>query len=159
MNILIICVGKVREKYLTAGINEYLKRLKTYAKVEVREVKDESFTEPLSEKNAAAVKAREAERILAAVPDRYYVIALDRRGKQLSSRQFAALLENQSIYEQGNIVLIIGGALGLADCVLDRADYLLSFSEMTFPHQLMRLILMEQIYRAMTIIRNEKYHK
>ncbi|HHT36041.1 MAG: 23S rRNA (pseudouridine(1915)-N(3))-methyltransferase RlmH [Candidatus Wallacebacter cryptica] len=159
MNILIICVGKVREKFFTAGINEYLKRLKAYAKVEIKEVKDESFTEPLSEKNAQAVMEKEADRILAAIPDRYYVIALDRKGKQLSSRELAALLEERGLYGQGNIALIIGGALGLAESVINRSDYILSFSKMTFPHQLMRLILVEQVYRAMTIMRNEKYHK
>lgn len=102
---------------------------------------------------------KEADRILAAIPDRYYVIALDRKGKQLSSRELAALLEERGLYGQGNIALIIGGALGLAESVINRSDYILSFSKMTFPHQLMRLILVEQVYRAMTIMRNEKYHK
>ena len=144
---------------MNLGISEYLKRLQAYAKVEIREMKEESFSEPLSEKELSAVLAKEAERISALIPDRYYVIALDREGKQLSSPQLAALLEEQCVYGQGNIAFIIGGPLGLAESVTAQADYLLSFSKFTFPHQLMRLILMEQLYRALTIINKEKYHK
>lgn len=159
MNICIICVGKLKEKYLSAGVEEYLKRLRAYAKVEIRETKEEPFSEPLNEKNLAAVLDKEAERVSALIPSRFYVIALDRRGEQPSSSELAALMEEQCVYGQGNIAFIIGGPLGLAQSVLDKADYILSFSKFTFPHQLMRLILMEQIYRALTIINKEKYHK
>lgn len=159
MNICIICAGKLKEKYLSQGIHEYLKRLQAYAKVEIKEVKEEPFNEPLSEKGLAVVVDKEAQRILAVIPDRYYVIALDRQGKQLSSPQLAALLEEQCVYGQGNVAFIIGGSLGLAESIIGKADYVLSFSKFTFPHQLMRLILVEQIYRALTIINNERYHK
>lgn len=113
----------------------------------------------MSEKGLAVVVDKEAQRILAVIPDRYYVIALDRQGKQLSSPQLAALLEEQCVYGQGNVAFIIGGPLGLAESIIGKADYVLSFSKFTFPHQLMRLILVEQIYRALTIINNERYHK
>ncbi len=159
MNIRVISVGRIKEKYLKSGIEEYLKRLQAYAKIEVIEVKDESFVEPLSNKNIALIKEKEAERIKSNIPERYFVIALDRKGKQLSSIKLAALLKNQGLYNQGNVVFIIGGALGLADTIIQSADLILSFSQLTFPHQLARLILMEQIYRSFTIIRNEKYHK
>jgi len=159
MNICIISVGKLKEKYLSQGIGEYLKRLQAYAKVEIREIREEPFTEPLHEKNLTAVLEKEAERITALIPERYYVIVLDREGKQLSSPELAALLQKECVYGQGNIAFIIGGPLGLAKSVLDQADFILSFSKFTFPHQLMRLILVEQIYRALTIVNNEKYHK
>lgn len=159
MNIRIIAVGKLKEKYLVMGINEYLKRLQTYAKVEIIQVKEESFNELLSEKHYQGVLEREGKRILDAIPHNYYVIALDRLGKQYSSEQFSEILQELAVYGQGNIVLIIGGSLGLAPAVLNKTDLKLSFSKFTFPHQLMRLILVEQVYRAFTIIRGEKYHK
>lgn len=159
MNIRIIAVGKLKQSYLVTGINEYTKRLQAYGRVEIIEVKDESFTEPLSDKETSIIKEKEAERILAQIPDRYYVIALDQRGKQLDSLGLAELINHQGLYHQGSLVFIIGGALGLSESIIQRADYVLSFSQLTFPHQLMRLILIEQIYRAMTIIHHEKYHK
>ena len=159
MNIRIIAVGKIKEKYLEMGINEYLKRLQTYAKVEIVEVKEESFSEPLSEKSSQQILEREGKRILDAIPEKYYVIALDRLGKQQTSEELSNILQELAVYGQGNIALIIGGSLGLSSAVLEKADLKLSFSKFTFPHQLMRLILVEQIYRALTIIRGEKYHK
>ncbi|NLM25061.1 MAG: 23S rRNA (pseudouridine(1915)-N(3))-methyltransferase RlmH [Firmicutes bacterium] len=159
MNIRIIAVGKLKEKYLEMGINEYLKRLQTYAKVEIVEVKEESFSEPLSEKSSQQILEREGKRILDAIPEKYYVIALDRLGKQQTSEELSNILQELAVYGQGNIALIIGGSLGLSSAVLEKADLKLSFSKFTFPHQLMRLILVEQIYRALTIIRGEKYHK
>lgn len=159
MNIRIIAVGKLKEKYLEMGISEYLKRLQTYAKVEIVEVKEESFSEPLSEKSSQQILEREGKRILDAIPEKYYVIALDRLGKQQTSEELSNILQELAVYGQGNIALIIGGSLGLSSAVLEKADLKLSFSKFTFPHQLMRLILVEQIYRALTIIRGEKYHK
>lgn len=159
MNIRIITVGKLKEKYLDMGINEYLKRLQTYAKVEILEVREESFSEPLSEKNLNSILEREGKRILAHVPDKYYVIALDRLGTQLTSEKLSEKLEELSVYGQGNVAIVIGGSLGLSQEVLSKASFKLSFSKFTFPHQLMRLILVEQVYRAMTIIRKERYHK
>lgn len=159
MNIRIIAVGKLKEKYLEMGINEYLKRLQTYAKVEIVEVKEESFSEPLPEKSSQQILEREGKRILDAIPEKYYVIALDRLGKQQTSEELSNILQELAVYGQGNIALIIGGSLGLSSAVLEKADLKLSFSKFTFPHQLMRLILVEQIYRALTIIRGEKYHK
>lgn len=159
MNIRIIAVGKLKQKYLINGTAEYLKRLQAYAKIDVCEVKEENFMEPLNKRQIEIIKEKEAERIQTLIPERYYIISLDRRGKQLSSMQFAKKLENLAVYQQGNAAFIIGGPLGLAESLIGQSDFVLSFSLFTFPHQLMRLVLMEQIYRSMTIIRNEKYHK
>lgn len=159
MNFKIIVVGKIKERYLKQGIEEYLKRLRAYGKVEICEVKEESFNEPLSAKNIIEIMDKEGERILTQIPNRYYTIVLDRLGNQICSRQLAANFKKQALYGQGNLAFVIGGSLGLATSVTKKADLILSFSKLTFPHQLMRLILVEQIYRAMTIIRNEKYHK
>ncbi len=159
MNIRIIAVGKLKEKYLIQGTTEYLKRLQAYAKIEVCEVREESFMEPLNRRQIEIIKDKEADRIWTLIPERYYIISLDRGGKQLSSVQLAKKLEALAVYQQGNVVFIIGGPLGLAESLIGQSDFVLSFSRLTFPHQLMRIVLMEQIYRSMTIIRNEKYHK
>lgn len=159
MNITIVAVGKIREKYFTMGIAEYLKRLQAYAKLEIIEVKEESFNEPLSNKQIVMIQSKEAERILTQIPERYYTVVLDLNGKQLDSEELALTLSDQAVYQQGNVAFIIGGSLGLSEQVTKQADLILSFSKFTFPHQLMRLILVEQIYRALTIIRGEKYHK
>lgn len=141
------------------GIAEYLKRLQAYAKLEIIEVKEESFNEPLSNKQIVMIQSKEAERILTQIPERYYTVVLDLNGKQLDSEELALTLSDQAVYQQGNVAFIIGGSLGLSEQVTKQADLILSFSKFTFPHQLMRLILVEQIYRALTIIRGEKYHK
>jgi len=159
VNIRIIAVGKLKEKYLIQGTTEYLKRLQAYAKIEVCEVREESFMEPLNRRQIEIIKDKEADRIWTLIPERYYIISLDRGGKQLSSVQLAKKLEALAVYQQGNVVFIIGGPLGLAESLIGQSDFVLSFSRLTFPHQLMRIVLMEQIYRSMTIIRNEKYHK
>ncbi len=159
MNIRIITVGKLRERYLVDGMGEYLKRLQSYANVEVLDTREEYFNEPISDRQIEAIKAKEAERIIERIPQRYYTISLDLAGKQLRSEELAQKFKQLAIYGQGNAVFIIGGALGLAQSVIKRSDFVLSFSRFTFPHQLMQLILIEQIYRAMTIIRNESYHK
>ncbi|MEC1521886.1 23S rRNA (pseudouridine(1915)-N(3))-methyltransferase RlmH [Neobacillus niacini] len=159
MNISIITVGKLKEKYLKMGIDEYLKRLNAYAKVEVIEVADEKAPEELSESEMVQVKQKEGERILAKISQDTYVIALAIHGKMQSSEELADTLDKLATYGKSKIAFIIGGSLGLSEEVLKRANEHLSFSKMTFPHQLMKLILIEQIYRAYRINRGEPYHK
>lgn len=158
MNISIFCVGKLKEKYLKHGIDEYLKRLGPYAKVEVIEVADEKAPENLSETEMEQVKDKEGERILAKVSDDTYVIILAIQGKMLSSEELAQEIDQLATYGKSKIAFIIGGSLGLSKAVEMRANYALSFSKMTFPHQLMRLVLVEQIYRAFRINRGDAYH-
>jgi 23S rRNA (pseudouridine1915-N3)-methyltransferase len=159
VNISIITVGKLKEKYLKQGIDEYLKRLTSYAKVEIIEVADEKAPEELSELEMEQVKQKEGERILAKISQDAHVIALAINGKMQSSEQLADSLDKLATYGKSKIAFVIGGSLGLSDEVLQRANDQLSFSKMTFPHQLMRLILVEQIYRAFRINRGEPYHK
>jgi len=159
MNISIITVGKLKEKYLRQGIEEYLKRLSAYAKIEVIEVSDEKAPETLSETEMDLVKKKEGERILGKIHPDTYVIALAINGSMKTSEQFAEKINQLALHGKSKIAFIIGGSLGLSDEVLKRANDSLSFSKMTFPHQLMRLILVEQIYRAFRIIRGEPYHK
>lgn len=159
MNISIVTVGKLKEKYLKLGIEEYVKRLSAYARVEVIEVADEKAPEELSELEMVQVKQKEGERILAKISQDAHVIALAIDGKMKSSEELADTLDKLATYGNSKIAFIIGGSLGLSDEVLKRANEHLSFSKMTFPHQLMRLILVEQIYRAFRINRGEPYHK
>lgn len=159
VNISIVTVGKLKEKYLKQGIEEYLKRLGSYAKVEVFEVPDEKAPEELSDTEMVQVKQKEGERILSKIGQDTYVIALAINGKLKSSEELADSLDKLATYGKSKIAFVIGGSLGLSDEVLKRADEQLSFSKMTFPHQLMRLILVEQIYRAFRINRGEPYHK
>jgi 23S rRNA (pseudouridine1915-N3)-methyltransferase len=159
MNIKIIGVGKIKEKYLRDGIAEYLKRLTAYAKVEIIELSDEKTPDNASPAEEEQIKNKEGERILKSIKDGSYVIALAIEGKSLSSEGLADLIEGLGIQGKSDMALIIGGSLGLADSVLKRADYKLSFSAMTFPHQLMRMILLEQVYRGFRIIKGEPYHK
>jgi 23S rRNA (pseudouridine1915-N3)-methyltransferase len=155
VNISVVTVGKLKEKYLKMGIDEYLKRLK----VEFIEVADEKAPEELSELEMIQVKQKEGERILAKIGQDTYVIALAINGKMQSSEELADTLDKLATYGKSKIAFIIGGSLGLSEEVLKRANEHLSFSKMTFPHQLMKLILVEQIYRAFRINRNEPYHK
>lgn len=159
MKISIITVGKLKEKYLKQGIDEYLKRLSAYAKVEIIEVADEKAPEHLSEAEMEEVKRKEGERILSHLSEDTYVITLEISGRMLSSEQLAAKIDELSTYGKSKLAFIIGGSLGLSKEVQNRSDLALSFSKMTFPHQLMRLILLEQIYRAYRINRGEPYHK
>ncbi|NLY10976.1 MAG: 23S rRNA (pseudouridine(1915)-N(3))-methyltransferase RlmH [Firmicutes bacterium] len=159
MNLKIIAVGTVKEKYIKVGIDEYKKRIRGYGSLEVIEVKEESFKEPLSSKELEQVMEKEGKRILEQVPQRSFVIALDRLGESLGSIELAQKFQDIALQGTNQVVFIIGGALGLWREVLNRSDLVVSFSKMTFPHQLIRLILTEQIYRALTIIRGEKYHK
>ncbi|MGN7231993.1 23S rRNA (pseudouridine(1915)-N(3))-methyltransferase RlmH [Priestia megaterium] len=159
MNISIITIGKLKEKYLKQGIQEYLKRLSSYAKVEIIELTDEKAPENLSESEMEQVKQKEGERILAKISDDTHVIALAINGKQKSSEELAKEIDSLATYGKSKIAFVIGGSLGLSSEVMKRSNAALSFSKMTFPHQLMRLVLVEQIYRAFRIIRNEPYHK
>ncbi|OIK13822.1 23S rRNA (pseudouridine(1915)-N(3))-methyltransferase RlmH [Bacillus sp. MUM 116] len=159
MNISIVTVGKLKEKYLKQGIDEYLKRLSAYAKVEVIEVADEKAPEELSESEMLQVKQKEGERILAKISADAHVIALAINGKMQSSEELAETIDKLATYGKSKIAFVIGGSLGLSEEVIRRSNEQLSFSKMTFPHQLMRLILVEQIYRAYRINRGEPYHK
>jgi 23S rRNA (pseudouridine1915-N3)-methyltransferase len=159
VNILIITVGKLKEKYLKQGIDEFVKRMSSYAKLEMIEVADEKAPEELSLAEMDQVKQKEGERILNKIPQDTYVIALAIEGKMKSSEELAEDLDKLATYGKSKIAFVIGGSLGLSDEVLRRANDKLSFSRMTFPHQLMRLILVEQIYRAFRINRGEPYHK
>jgi len=159
VNISIITVGKLKEKYLKQGIAEYTKRLSAYAKVEEIELADEKAPENLSENDMLIVKQKEGERILAKISPDTHVIALAIEGSMKSSEQLAANLDRLATYGKSKVAFVIGGSLGLSEDVMKRADETLSFSKMTFPHQLMKLILLEQIYRAFRINRNEPYHK
>lgn len=159
MNITIVAVGKLKEKYLKQGIDEYVKRLSAYAKIQIIEILDEKAPEELSETEMRLVKQKEGQRIIAKIPTDAHVIALAIEGKMKTSEQLAADLERLMTYGKSKIALVIGGSLGLSADVLARANEQLSFSKMTFPHQLMRLVLVEQVYRAFRIMRGEPYHK
>ncbi|WP_018590102.1 23S rRNA (pseudouridine(1915)-N(3))-methyltransferase RlmH [Terrisporobacter glycolicus] len=159
MRISIVCVGKIKEKYLKLGIDEFSKRLSKYCKLEVIELDDEKAPENLSDKEMLMIKDKEGKKILSKIKDNAHVIALAIDGKNLSSEELADTIDNLGVRGTSHIVFVIGGSLGLSDEVLRRANYKLSFSKMTFPHQLMRLILLEQIYRAYRINNGEPYHK
>jgi 23S rRNA (pseudouridine1915-N3)-methyltransferase len=159
MNIKIISVGKIKEKYIKLGIDEFSKRLSKYCKLDIIEVDDEKAPENLSEKEMDIIKYKEGQKILSNIKNNSYVIALAIDGKNLSSEELAHKMSNLSISGNSNIAFVIGGSLGLSKDILDRSDFKLSFSKMTFPHQLMRLILLEQVYRGFRIIKNEPYHK
>lgn len=159
VNITIVSVGKLKEKYLKMGIDEYAKRLSSYAKVELIEVPDEKAPETLSESEMELVKKKEGERILSKIQNNTYVIALDKQGKMKSSEELAESIESLMTYGTSKIAFVIGGSLGLHKDVLQRADEKLSFGKMTLPHQLMKLILVEQIYRSFRIMKGEPYHK
>lgn len=157
--IQIVAVGKLKEKYLVQGIAEYAKRLTPYVKFQVVEVADEKAPETMSEAEVAQVRAREGERVLAHVKSDAHVIALDVGGELWSSEELAGVLDKLGTYGTSHVVFVIGGSHGLADSVISRAQQRLSFGRMTLPHQLMRLVLTEQIYRAVKINRGEPYHK
>lgn len=159
MNIQIVSVGKLKEKYLKMGIEEYTKRLGAYAKIELVEVADEKAPENLSEADMEIVKKKESDRILAKIGSDTYVIALAIEGKMKTSEQLANDIESLMTYGRSKIAFVIGGSLGLHEDVMKRSDEKLSFSKMTLPHQLMKLVLVEQIYRAFRIMKGEPYHK
>ncbi|MCI6242807.1 MAG: 23S rRNA (pseudouridine(1915)-N(3))-methyltransferase RlmH [Lachnospiraceae bacterium] len=159
MKITIICVGKIKEKFYTEAVKEYSKRLSRYCSLNIIEVADEKTKEQASETEITLVKKKEGERILKALHEDGYVIALAINGTQSDSIGLAEKIEKLGLSGISHVYFIIGGSLGLSDEVLSRADEQLSFSKMTFPHQLMRVILLEQIYRSCRIIHHEPYHK
>lgn len=157
--IRLIAVGKVKEKYLQAGINEYLKRLGPYARVEVVGLPDEPIPDNASPAQEEQVKQREGERILKAIDAGQHVVVLDQRGREFSSEEFAAFLEERALRGQSNLAFVVGGSLGLDRAVLERSDAKLSLGRMTLLHQMVPLLLLEQVYRAFKINRGEPYHK
>ena len=159
MQYTILCVGKIKEKFYTDAVNEYKKRLSRYAKVDIIEVSDEKTPEQASDLQQEQIRQKEAERLLSKIKDSMYVIALDLKGKKFDSEGFAKHLSMCMNQGKSHIAFVIGGSLGLHTSLLDRADERLSFSDFTFPHQLMRVILFEQIYRANRIMNHEPYHK
>ena len=159
MKITVITVGKIKEKYLKDAIAEYSKRLSRYCKLEILEVADEKTPDGASEIVEENIREKEGERILKLIKEDAYVITLEISGKMLTSEELADRIETLGIQGKSHLVFVIGGSIGLGREVLRRSDYALSFSKMTFPHQLMRVILLEQIYRAYRIIKKEPYHK
>ena len=159
MKITVLTVGKIKEKFYTAAIDEYSKRLSRYCKLNIIQVADEKTIENSTEKEMDIIKAKEGERILKNIPDDAFVITLEINGKMLDSEELADKINKLGIMGESHIVFVIGGSLGLHQGVSKRANFKLSFSKMTFPHQLMRVILLEQIYRSYRIINNEPYHK
>ena len=159
MKIDIICVGKLKEKYLVQAISEYSKRLSRYCKLNIIELSDEKTPDNASEKEELQIKEKEGEKILAQIKDGAYVVALALDGKMISSEELASFMTDRAVRGDSHLVFLIGGSLGLSDTVLARANYKLCFSKMTFPHQLFRVMLLEQVYRAYRINNNEPYHK
>lgn len=159
IKISIISVGKIKEKYLKLGIEEFSKRLSKYCRLDMIEVSDEKAPENLSSKEIAMVKDKEGRSILSKIKQAQYVIALAIDGEKLSSERFAKRLNKLSLEGNSHICFVIGGSLGLSNEILSIADIKMSFSDMTFPHQMMRLLLLEQIYRCFRINNNEPYHK
>ena len=159
MNISIIAVGKLKEKYLKSAIDEYAKRLGRYCKLEIIELPDEKTPDNASPKDEEIIKDKEGNLILSKIKDNAYVVAMDLKGKELTSEEFAKFISNCGVMGNSNIVFVIGGSLGLSEQVRKRANYKLCFSKMTFPHQLFRVMLLEQIYRGYRINNNEPYHK
>lgn len=159
MKITVITVGKIKEKYLRDAIAEYSKRLSRYCKLEIIETPDEKTPDQASETEEEKIRAKEGERLLKHIKDDMYVITLEIGGKMLSSEEFARKMETLGVQGKSSIAFVIGGSIGLGNEVLKRSDYALSFSKMTFPHQLMRVILLEQVYRGYRIMNGEPYHK
>lgn len=159
MKIEIICIGKLKEKYLVQAIGEYTKRLSRYCKLTIIELADEKTPDNASEKEELQIKEKEGNKILSSIKENAFVIALDLNGKMLSSEELAEYIRTRGVQGDSHLVFVIGGSLGLSESVLQRANYKLCFSKMTFPHQLFRVMLLEQIYRSFRINNGEPYHK
>lgn len=159
MRITIACVGRVKENYFAGAIEEYAKRLGRYCRLDIAEVPDEKTPDGASQGLIRQIKEKEGRRLLDRIPEDAYVIALAIEGKQPDSVELSEKLSGLAVRGVSHIVFVIGGSLGLDDAVMRRADEAISFSRMTFPHQLMRVILLEQIYRSYRIINHEPYHK
>lgn len=155
----IICVGSLKEKFLKDGCNEYLKRLKSFAKVNIIELSEYRCSQNPSDNEILQVIEKEGERIIAKIPKGSYVIPMCIEGEMLSSEDFSKKIENVAVSGNGAITFIIGGSFGLSDEVKKLGNYKLSFGKLTLPHQLMRVVLLEQIYRAFSIANHTKYHK
>lgn len=158
MRITVVCAGRIKEKYLSAGIAEFLKRLRPFAQVEIREIHEEKMPDEPSEAEKEQVLRREGEKLLKLVPAGSYLFVLDVHGREMSSEELAFRLDKLGLSGRSNITFLIGGAFGLSREVRAAADERLSFSQLTFTHQMVRLLLVEQIYRAFKINRGEKYH-
>ena len=158
MKISIVCVGKIKEKYLTEGIAEFTKRLTPYCKLETIAIGEEKMPDNPSPAEKEQVLAKETERLLNAIPQNAHVVLLDLQGKEVTSPQLADLFDEWALAGKSHIAFVIGGAFGYTDALRKRADMRWSFSKLTFTHQMIRLLLVEQIYRAYKISRNEKYH-
>jgi 23S rRNA (pseudouridine1915-N3)-methyltransferase len=159
MNIEVICVGTLKESYWRDAEAEYVKRLSKYGKMKIVQVKETPLPANPSPANEQAVMAAEGQSLLHAAGKQSFIVALDRKGRQFSSEAFARKLQSLALEGRSHIAFIIGGSLGLSKEALDASDLCLSFSEMTFPHQLMRVVLLEQVYRSFKILNNEEYHK
>jgi 23S rRNA (pseudouridine1915-N3)-methyltransferase len=159
MNVTIVCIGKLKEKYWTNAIEEYSKRLSRYCTLSIDELKEEKLPDNASTAEEEAVKIAEGKNILKRIKKESYVTTLEIKGMQLSSEKLSEKISTLGLEGRSDLVFVIGGSLGLSEEVSQRADFKLSFSAMTFPHQMMRVILLEQIYRAFKIIKNESYHK
>lgn len=159
MKLTVIAVGKIKEKYLRDAVAEYSKRLSRYCKLEIIEVADEKTPDQAGGAVEDGIRAKEGERIMKHIRDDMYVITLEIGGKMLTSEEFAGRIEALGIQGKSSIAFVIGGSIGLGEEVLKRSDFALSFSKMTFPHQLMRVVLLEQVYRGYRIINGEPYHK
>ncbi|RKN85977.1 23S rRNA (pseudouridine(1915)-N(3))-methyltransferase RlmH [Paenibacillus ginsengarvi] len=159
MQIQIIAVGKLKEKYFTDGIAEYSKRLTPYAKLTITEITEEKAPERMSDAEEQQVRQKEGERILATLRPDTHVIVMAIGGHMWSSEELADQIDRLGTYGKSHVTFIIGGSIGLSDDVLKRADAKLSFGRITYPHQLIRLVLVEQVYRAFKIMRGEPYHK
>lgn len=159
MNITVVCIGKLKERYWTEAVEEYRKRLSKYCTLTINELKEEKAPDNASAAEESAVKEAEGKNILKQIKKEAYVIALEIQGRELASEALSEKIKTLGVTGKSDLVFIIGGSLGLSEEVLARADFRLSFSKMTFPHQMMRVVLLEQIYRSFKIMRNEVYHK
>ena len=159
MKISIACVGRLKEKYLTDAVREYTKRLTRYCRPEILETADERIPDKASEAEETELRDREGQRLLKMIPEKAWVVTCEIGGKMPDSEGFAGMLQRWMTEGKSHIIFVIGGSTGLSEEVRRRSDYALSFSHMTFPHQLMRVILLEQIYRAFRINAGEPYHK
>ena len=159
MRITILSVGKLKEKYLNDAVSEYKKRLSRYCKLEIIEVTDEKSPEQAREKEELQIREKEGERLLGHIREDAYVITLEMGGNELTSEQFAKKIETLGVKGNSHVYFVIGGSIGLGENIRRRSNYPLSFSKMTYPHQLMRVILLEQLYRGYRIVRGEPYHK
>ena len=158
VHINIICVGRLKENYLKEAIDEYSKRLSKYCELNIIEINDEQLPNKINSSTIEQIKKKECEKIMENIKNDTYVIPLDLKGKQFTSEEFSGKIENIQVQGYSNITFIIGGTLGLTEEIIKRANETICFSKMTFPHQLIRVFLLEQIFRAFKISKNETYH-